>query len=340
MSYRLQDYDFDLPREFIAQKPVEPRDHARLFVVHRDTGRFEHRRFYEIPEYFRPGDVLVLNETRVLPARVYATRATGGRVEILFLGVPHEDGTVLALVRTRGRLAEGERLQVGSVTLVLLERTPEGPRRIQLPQGLDFLQFLNEHGLPPLPPYIKRPAAPEDRERYQTVFARKPGSVAAPTAGLHFTPRVLQALEAKGVQILYLVLHVGLGTFRPIRTEDVRQHRMEAEFYEIPDAVAEALKQAKTQGRRIVGCGTTVTRALETWQLDRGPRQGWTRLFIYPPFQFRVLDALITNFHVPRSTPLLLVSAFMGRDLLLRAYEEAKRLGYRFFSYGDAMLIL
>ncbi len=340
MSHRLQDYDFDLPREFIAQKPVEPRDHARLFVVHRETGRFEHRRFYEIPEYFRAGDVLVLNETRVLPARVYGTRRTGGRVEILFLGIPDEHGVVTALIRSRGHLVTGEPLQVGSVTLELLDRTPEGPRRLRVPPDLDFLRFLNEHGLPPLPPYIKRPVAPEDRERYQTVFARKPGSVAAPTAGLHFTPRVLQALQEKGVEVLYLVLHVGLGTFRPIRTEDVRQHEMDAEFYEVPDPVAEALKRAKAEGRRIVGCGTTVTRALETWRLDQGPRRGWTRLFIYPPFRFQVLDALITNFHVPRSTPLLLVSAFMGRELLLRAYEEAKRRGYRFFSYGDAMLIL
>ncbi len=340
MSYRLQDYDFDLPRDFIAQKPVEPRDHARLFVVHRSTGRFEHRRFYEIPEYFQEGDVLVLNETRVLPARVYGQRETGGRVELLFLGVPQEDGTVLALVRTRGRLRDGERLRIGPVTLEVLERTSEGPRRVRLPRGLDFLAFLNRHGLPPLPPYIKRPAGPEDREHYQTVFARKPGSVAAPTAGLHFTPRVLQALQDKGVDIRYLVLHVGLGTFRPIRTDDIRQHRMDAEFYEIPDDVAEALIRAKQEGRRVFGCGTTVTRALETWRLDQGPRRGWTRLFIYPPFEFRVIDALITNFHVPRSTPLLLVSAFMGRERLLEAYEEAKQRGYRFFSYGDAMLIL
>ncbi len=340
MSYRLQDYDFELPREFIAQRPVEPRDHARLFVVHRKTGRFEHRRFYEIPEYFQPGDLLVLNETRVIPARVYGTRETGGRVEILFLGVPDEDGTVLALVRSRGHLRDGERLRVGEVDLELLERTPEGPRRLRWPEEVDFLDFLNRHGLPPLPPYIKRSPAPEDRERYQTVFARRPGSVAAPTAGLHFTPRVLEALRRKGVEIRYLVLHVGLGTFRPIRSEDIRQHRMDAEYYEIPDEVAEALLRAKQEGRRVIGCGTTVTRALETWRLDQGPRRGWTRLFIYPPFEFRVLDALITNFHVPRSTPLLLVAAFMGRERLLQAYEEAKRLGYRFFSYGDAMLIL
>ncbi len=340
MSYRLQDYDFELPREFIAQRPVEPRDHARLFVVHRASGRFEHRRFYEIPEYFQRGDVLVLNETRVLPARVYGVRSTGGRVEILFLGVPDENGIVQALVRTRGHLKTGELLQVGPVRLELLERTPEGPRQLRWPRGVDFLAFLERYGLPPLPPYIKRPAAPEDRERYQTVFARRPGSVAAPTAGLHFTPRVLQALEAKGVEIRYLVLHVGLGTFRPLRTDDIRQHRMEAEYYEIPDEVARALLQAKQEGRRVVGCGTTVTRALETWRLGEGPQRGWTRLFIYPPFEFRVIDALITNFHVPRSTPLLLVAAFMGRERLLEAYEEAKRRGYRFFSYGDAMLIL
>ncbi len=341
MTFRLQDYLFELPKDLIAQEPVRPRDSARLFVIHRKPLHFEHRIFRELPQILDDRYVLVLNETRVIPARVYGVRRkTGGKVELLFVRFLPKENRAETMVRSRGRLQPDEWIDAGSAAFRLLERTPEGRWHVEYLGETDLLTYLQRQGTMPLPPYIKRPPRREDRTWYQTVYARKPGAIAAPTAGLHFTPRVLKRLRERGVQILSLVLHVGIGTFRPIKTEDIRQHKMDAEAYEIPDAVAEALLHARDEGKKILACGTTVTRALETWAWDQGSRKGWTELFIYPPFRFQVVDALLTNFHLPGGTPVLLVSAFVGRETLLTAYQEAIRLRYRFFSYGDAMLIL
>lgn len=336
----LRDFDFELPQELIAQYPLEERDKARLMVVFREPFRIEHRIFRNLPEYLRPGDVLVLNMTRVIKARLFARRAdTGGKVELLI--TRKLEGRRFEALATPGRRARpGTLLRVGNFRLKVLDRMPEGRRMVELLDEVDPDRFLEEAGVPPLPPYIKRPPMPRDEEWYQTVYARVSGSIAAPTAGLHFTPRLLQELEAQGVIIRYLVLHVGVGTFQPVRTEDVTQHQMEAEYYEIPPETQNAVREAKAEGRRVILVGTTVTRAMETWALGEGPASGWTSLFIYPGYRFRVLDGLITNFHLPRSTPLLLVAALLGRENLLRAYREAIAQRYRFFSYGDAMLIL
>ncbi len=341
MSFQLQDYLFELPKDRIAQEPARPRDSARLFVIRRDPLRFEHRVFRELPKILDDRYVLVLNETRVIPARLFGIRRqTGGKVELLLVRFLPSENQAEAMVRSRGRLQPGEWVDVGNASFRLLQRTPEGHWQVEFQGRSDLLTFLERQGTMPLPPYIKRPPRRQDRAWYQTVYAKKPGAIAAPTAGLHFTPRVLKKLQERGVQILSLVLHVGVGTFRPIKTDDIREHKMDAEAYEIPDPVAEALLEARDHGKKILACGTTVTRALETWAWDAGPRKGWTRLFIYPPYRFKVVNALLTNFHLPGGTPVLLVSAFVGREVLLEAYQEAIRLGYRFFSYGDAMLIL
>jgi S-adenosylmethionine:tRNA ribosyltransferase-isomerase len=352
----VSDYDFDLPHELIAQHPVEPRDRSRLMVVDRRRGCWEHRVFAELPELLSPGDLLVRNDTRVVPARLVGRRAaTGGRWEGLFLR-ERPGGTWEILAKTRGRPIPGEHVDVGQGLRLVLEARGESGCWIVRPQvdcraraepGAEAttmtLALLERHGQTPLPPYIRRGQAdPGDRLAYQTVYARRPGSAAAPTAGLHFTAAVLDRLAARGIACVDLTLHVGLGTFRPIETDRLEDHRMHAEWAELTPAAVAELEAHRRQEGRIVAVGTTSARTLETAAASGSlqPFAGETRLFIRPGHVFRGLDALVTNFHLPRSSLLVLVSAFAGIDLIRAAYAEATRCRYRFFSYGDAMLIL
>jgi len=337
---RLADFDYALPKHLIAQQPVSPRDASRLLVVERASGRLAHRTFRDIVDYLQDGDVLVVNDTRVLPARLRGRRAmTGGAVELLLLR-PSEDGAWEALVRPGRRMRDGTIVEVGgdATPLRIGPRLPDGRRSVSLPAGRDMLELLRRAGEVPLPRYIKR--IPDNPDDYQTVYAREDGAVAAPTAGLHFTPGLLDQVRQRSVGVITLTLHVGLGTFQPVTVDDIRQHRMEVEQYTITPEAAAAIN-----GRhgRLVAVGTTTVRALET-AADAAGRvsagSGWTDLFIYPCFTFRAADALVTNFHLPRTTLLMLVCAFAGRELVLQAYEAAIREHYRFYSFGDAMLIL
>jgi S-adenosylmethionine:tRNA ribosyltransferase-isomerase len=374
VDLRTADYDYQLPPERIAQTPVEPRDASRLLVIHREEGTLEHRRFRDLVEYLRRGDLLVANDSRVLPGRLWARRPTGGRVELLLLR-PLDGPWWEALARPIHRLRPGQRLTLvrtpeagglpepgpvvgteavsegsggseesgGALEVELGERTPSGALRVRFDAPPESV--VARYGHVPLPPYIHTPLA--DPERYQTVYARVTGSAAAPTAGLHFTPSLLDALAARGVRLAFVTLHVGPDTFRPVRVERVVDHEMHSEFVAVPDAAARAIHEARREGGRVVAVGTTVVRALESWAahapgapLPEGGWEGWTRLFIYPGYRFRAFDALITNFHLPRSTLLMLVSAFAGTDLTRRAYAAAVAEGYRFYSFGDATLIL
>ncbi len=340
-------FDYDLPPELIAQEPAEPRDSSRLLVMDRALGNWQDRRFSDLPALLRPGDCLVANESRVIPARLLGRLERGGRpIEVLMLR-PAAEGGWEALVRPGKRCRAGARIiaAAGAALITILDQRGEGMRRVAVEAPWPVPELLDRHGLPPLPPYIARHDAPkpEDRERYQTVYARRDGSVAAPTAGLHFTPELIARLASTGVDLHHLTLHVGVGTFRPVRASRVEEHRVASEEVEIPEATAEAVSRARSEGRRVVAVGTTTTRALE-WAADdaggvRGGR-GAADLFIYPGYRFRVVDGLITNFHLPRSTLLLLVSAFCGREAILRAYRHAVVARYRFYSYGDAMFIV
>jgi S-adenosylmethionine:tRNA ribosyltransferase-isomerase len=334
----LAQFDYSLPKELIGQYPVEPRDHARMLVLKRVSGQWEHRRFRDLPEYLSPGDCLVLNQTRVIPARLYGRRPTGGKVEVLLVR-RGSDGVWEALARPARRLRPGARIlfKEGVLSGEVVGREA-GRVLIRLESADEIEVTMDRLGEIPLPPYIHRPSSPEDRSWYQTVYARSPGSVASPTAGLHFTPELLNRIARKGVKIAKLVLHIGPGTFKPIATEQVESHQMDYEPYEISDQAAELIDRAK----RVIAVGTSVVRALESADIQGGVRsvKGLARLFIYPGYHFRVVDALITNFHQPKSTPLLLVCAFAGREVMLQAYKEAIEQGYRFLSYGDGMLIL
>lgn len=347
---RVRDFDFELPPERIAQQPVERRDDSRLMLLGRDSGRAEHGRFRDLPGLLRSGDLLVLNDTRVIPARLIGRKASGGRVELLLLEPvdPGGEGT-----RWRGWLQASRKPAPGA-----LLRFEAGLRaRVVARDGETWTvdlecdeepagQALARAGTVPLPPYIQRaeggPAPVDDRSRYQTVYARHDGAVAAPTAGLHFTEDLLSRLSAGGVEIAYLTLHVGAGTFQPVRVERVEDHEMHAERYDLPAAAADAVDRARSRGGRVVAVGTTVVRTLESSAAGAGrvvAGCGVCDLFIYPGYRFRVVDLMLTNFHLPRSSLILLVSAFAGRENLLTAYREAIEAGYRFYSYGDAMLI-
>jgi S-adenosylmethionine:tRNA ribosyltransferase-isomerase len=340
----LADFDYELPPSAIAQTPIEPRDAARLLVIDRARGSFADRVFADLPGLLRPGDCLVVNNSRVIPARVFATDPAGHRVELLFVEGEGEGGRWRALVRPGRRCRPGVELEAGGARLRVAADGPEGTRVVERLDGT-IPALLERHGAPPLPPYIGRHArpAPEDRERYQTVYARPPGSVAAPTAGLHFTPALLARLQARGIAVHELTLHVGPATFRPIRVPDVRAHALAPERVTIPAAVAAAVTAARAEGRRVIAAGTTVTRALESAVRPDGhvaPLDGVADLYIVPGHRFRATDALVTNFHLPRSSLLVLVSAFAGRDLILKAYRHAVDSAYRFYSYGDATLIV
>ncbi len=350
----IQDYDYELPKELIAQTPIEPRDAARLMVIHRATGEIEHRVFRDIVEYLCPGDVLVANDSRVIPARLRARKVpTGGRVELLLLN--RRDATTWEVLVGGRRVRKGTRLEVrrdhGGPPYLSAEviEVLDGPRRVVC-FDRPVEEVWDELGEVPLPPYVHEPL--RDPERYQTVYARAEGSAAAPTAGLHFTPELMHRLREMGVEFAWVTLHIGLDTFQPVREERVTEHKMHSEYCELSPQAAEQINRAKLEGRRVIAVGTTAVRVLETAALkaveiagEGCPWQtvaafsGFTDLFIYPGFRFRVVDALITNFHLPRSTLLLLVSAFAGRELILCAYREAVRRRYRFYSFGDAMLI-
>jgi S-adenosylmethionine:tRNA ribosyltransferase-isomerase len=345
LGRRTADYDFELPHDQIAQQPAARRDASRLMVLDRATGAIRHRTFTDLPEYPAPGDVLVLNETRVFPARLIGRKPSGAAAEV-FLLHPHQgdEHTWTALVRPGAKLKPGRTVDIApDLRIEILESTPGGERVVRLVTPLPLTEALDRYGEVPLPPYVERTATNEDRERYQTVYARERGSVAAPTAGLHFTPELLASLEAKGVRIARLTLHVGVGTFRPVETEDPAEHRMHSEWYRVPLEAADVINTARAAGGRVWAVGTTVVRTLESAAGEDGwlaAAEGWTDIFIRPPYRFRVVDHLVTNFHLPRSTLLMLVAALAGYEPIMAAYREAVADGYRFFSYGDAMLIL
>ena len=337
-------FDYYLPPDRIAQEPLPQRDASRLMVVKRGDGSILHTTFRELPRFVEGDTLMVVNDAKVIPARLFGKKATGGKLELLLVREVEKDLWV-CLVRPGRGFREGAKVFFppgdwwGEVWQVLAS----GERVIRFggPGGVDAL--LEHQGQVPLPPYIRRPPSPLDRERYQTIYATRKGAVAAPTAGLHFTPKVLEALKDKGVEVVSLTLLVGPGTFRPVKVEDVKNHSMEEEYYEIPPQTAAKVEEAKKKGRRVLAVGTTVTRALESAVNEKGELvklKGWTRLFIYPGFRFKVVNGLLTNFHLPRSTLLMLVCAFGGRELIMSAYREAIDKGYRFYSYGDAMLIL
>ena len=337
---RTSDFDYPLPHHLIAQTPIEPRDHARLLVLHRSSGLLEHQRFYDLPTYLRPGDLLVFNDSRVLPARLRGRRAdTGGKVEVLLLR-RLEPQLWEALARPARRLRPGARLRLeGALDAQVVTAGQNGFRVVRLEDEA----ALERVGQVPLPPYVHEPLA--DPERYQTVYARVSGSVAAPTAGLHFTPGLLQRLQAMGVRLAFVTLHIGLDTFRPVRVEDPREHRLHREYWELGEEATGEINAAKKDGRRVICVGTTAVRLMEQAATVAGdsvllPGSGWADLFILPGYRFKVVDALITNFHLPRSSLLMLVSAFAGRGRMLAAYQEAIDHGYRFYSFGDAMLIV
>lgn len=338
---KLSDFMYDLPEERIAQTPVEPRDHSRLMVLHRDTDQIEHRHFYDVIDYLNPGDVLVINETRVIPARLFGERAGGGACEVLLLRQlgPKRWET---LVKPGKKLKPGAEITFGGGRLRarIAETTDVGGRIVDFDCDGTFEAALDELGEMPLPPYIHERL--EDKERYQTVYAKQEGSAAAPTAGLHFTPELLNRIREKGVDVVPVLLHVGLGTFRPVKTENVEEHEMHSEYFEVTAEAAARINAARERGGRVVAVGTTSVRTLES-AAENGvllPRRGETSIFIKPGYRFQMVDALITNFHLPGSTLVMLVSALYDREKILAAYEEAVRDGYRFFSFGDAMLIL
>ncbi len=339
----LSDFDYHLPAQQIAQEPLPDRAASRLLVLDRATGAITHRHFADIVELIPPGDVLVLNTSRVMPARLHGKRGSGNAAEILLVRAL-ADGTWLAMGHPGGKLKPGRRVQFGDdAAIEIVEVLGGGLRRVRFVGTLDATATLAKYGEVPLPPYIRRPPTPADRERYQTVYAAHDGSVAAPTAGLHFTPPLLERLRARQVTVASLDLHVGPGTFKPVEVDDLAAHVMHPEAYDIPDRTAELINEAKGVGRGVWGVGTTVVRALEATSDATGRVQagaGETSLFIRPPYDFRVIDRLLTNFHLPRSTLLMLVCAFGGYEAVTRAYREAVQEGYRFYSYGDAMAII
>jgi len=344
---RTSEFDYDLPTHLIAQRPVPRRDDSRLLVLDRGAGTLENRRFPDFLDYPSPGDVLVLNDTRVFPARLLGRKPTGAAAEVLLLNPLPGDATGRkweALVRPGGKLKPGRLVVVSNEFQVRIEdSTPDGGRVVHLEGEGDPFELIERHGQVPLPPYVERPADQQDRERYQTVYAAAVGSVAAPTAGLHFTTGLLQAAARKSVYVARVTLHVGPGTFRPVGVEDPREHVLHSERWEMTPDTAQLLNDARGSGGRIWAVGTTSARVLETTvQSDRrfAPGSGWTDLYILPPHEFRGVDGLVTNFHLPRSSLLMLVSAFAGTELVLQAYRHAVREQYRFYSYGDAMLIL
>lgn len=338
----VSDFDYQLPSELIAQQPVEPRDHSRLLLLDRTKKVYTDRMFYELPHLLSPGDLLVFNDTKVIPARLFAVKEGGSsRIEV-FLLKQLSGSHWECLVRPGKRVKPGARLHFErDVTGRVLETTPAGGRVIEFPKDINFRKWLGRVGQTPLPPYITASLANPDR--YQTVYAQVEGSVAAPTAGLHFTEELLEELTKHRIETGFLTLHVGLGTFRPVQTEQVEEHLMHSEFFTLPDSLVAQIEKVKKAGKKVIAVGTTVVRVLESQADDNGKLRagsGETAIFIYPGFNFKVIDGLITNFHLPKSTLLMLVSAFAGREFVLESYAHAVTERYRFFSFGDAMIIL
>ena len=354
---KISDFDYYLPEELIAQKPADRRECSRLLVVHRDTGKIEHRHFYDIIDYLKAGDCLVLNNSKVLPARLYGVKEkTGAKVEFLLIKRIEGD-TWETMVRPGRKLKPGDIVVFSQEPLLkatIKDFGTDGTRIVDFEYDGVFMERLEEIGSMPLPPYIERSSDSEDRDRYQTVYCRDEGSVAAPTAGLHFTEELLKKAEDKGVELVYVTLHVGIGTFRPVKCENIEDHTMHFEEYSISEESAEVINRAKREGRRIISVGTTSTRTVESaayfdadaqtadgkagcWQVRSG--EGNTGIFIYPGYEFKIIESLITNFHLPKSTLLMLISALYDREKILAVYDEAVKQKYRFFSYGDAMFI-
>ena len=339
---KTSDFYYDLPQELIAQTPMEKRDGSRLMTLDRRTGETGHRHFYDLPSLLRPGDCLIMNDSRVLPARLLGRRLPGGGAcEVLLLSDKGEN-VWECLVRPGRKLRAGARMTFGdgSLTAEVAEELADGNRLVRFAYEGIFLEVLERLGKMPLPPYIKEEL--QDQERYQTVYSKVLGSAAAPTAGLHFTPELLRELESKGVNLGYVTLHVGLGTFRPVKEEAIEDHDMHSEFCTVPPETAELINLTKAAGGRVICVGTTSCRTLESWAGEDGhmeARSGWTNIYLYPGCRFKVMDGLVTNFHLPESTLIMLVSAFAGREAVLAAYREAVKERYRFFSFGDAMFI-
>ena len=341
ITVKTSDFNFDLPEELIAQTPLERRDASRLLTLDKVSGQTEHHHFYELVDMLQPGDCLVMNNSRVLPARLIGHRETGGACEVLLL-IDRGDNVWECLVRPGRKLKPGAKVIFGDGELTgeIVSEVEGGNRLVRFHYEGIFLEVLERLGRMPLPPYIK--AELQESERYQTVYSKVSGSAAAPTAGLHFTPELLAKLEGKGVKLCYVTLHVGLGTFRPVKAENILEHEMHSEYCVIPQETADAINETKKNGGRVICVGTTSCRTIESWAGEDGTMTacgGWTNIFIYPGYKFKVLDALITNFHLPESTLIMLVSALAGREHVLAAYKEAVKEKYRFFSFGDAMFI-
>ena len=339
---KTSDFNYELPKELIAQTPLEKRDTSRLMTLDRKTGAWEHHHFYELPDFLYPGDCLILNDSRVLPARLLGQRLPGGGACEVLLLIDRGEKTWECLVRPGRHMRQGSKLSFGNgeLTAEETEVLPDGNRLVRFDYDGIFLEVLERLGKMPLPPYIKEEL--QDRERYQTVYSKVPGSAAAPTAGLHFTPELLERIQEKGIGIGYVTLHVGLGTFRPVKEEEITEHEMHSEFCILPPETARLINETKASGHRCICVGTTSCRTLESWAAEDGhmePKAGWTNIYIYPGYRFKVMDGLVTNFHLPESTLIMLVSAFAGREHVLAAYEEAVREKYRFFSFGDAMFL-
>ena len=335
------DFDFQLPEELIAQTPLERRDASRLLTLDKNTGAVAHHHFYDLPRFLRAGDCMVLNDSRVLPARLIGRRPSGGACEVLLL-VDKGENLWECLVRPGRKLKPGAQVIFGDghLTATIEAELEDGKRAVRFHYQGIFLEILEQLGKMPLPPYIK--AELQDQERYQTVYSKVTGSAAAPTAGLHFTPELLEQIRDIGIKVCYVTLHVGLGTFRPVKTENIDDHEMHSEFCAISQETADTINETKKNGGRVICVGTTSCRTIESFAAEDGTlseRSGWTNIFIYPGYKFKVLDALVTNFHLPQSTLIMLVSALAGRKHVLAAYETAVREKYRFFSFGDAMFI-
>lgn len=343
---RLSDFDFHVPDELIAQYPLEKRDHSRLMIVKRADQSITHKHFYDIVDYLNPGDLLVINETMVYPARVFATKDRSTAEVEVFLLRELENNLWEVMVKPARKVRIGNKLTIGDgVQCDVIDNTVSGGRVVRfnnIPRE-KLYEVIDKYGQSPLPPYIDREATEEDKVRYQTVYAKRRGAVAAPTAGLHFTPELIEKIKAKGVKIYPIVLHIGLGTFRPVVVEDLSRHRMDSEYFEVSAETALAINEARAKGKRIIAVGTSVVRTLETVTVSGfqiSPRRGWTDKFIHPPYEFKMVDALITNFHQPKSTLIMQVTAFGGHELIMRAYQEAIKKKYRFYSFGDAMFII
>ena len=339
---KTSDFYYDLPPELIAQTPLEKRDESRLLCLDKATGEWSHHHFYELPDFLRAGDCLILNNSRVLPPRLLGRRLPGGGACEVLLLQDKGDKVWECLVRPGKHLREGARVSFGDgeLTAEIAEVLPDGNRLVRFDYEGIFLEVLERLGKMPLPPYIKEEL--QDQERYQTVYSKVNGSAAAPTAGLHFTPELLERIAAKGVGVGYVTLHVGLGTFRPVKEDEIEQHDMHSEYCTIPQETADLINRTKANGGRVICVGTTSCRTIESWAGEDGTMTatgGWTNIYIYPGYRFKVMDALVTNFHLPESTLIMLVSALAGREHVLAAYEEAVRERYRFFSFGDAMFI-